>query len=877
MLLAFLRNLFRKRRTDQELDDELRSYLELTTAENIRRGMAPQDAAVQARRDLGGMDQVKENVRDVRVGVGIEILMQDVRFAIRSLRKNPGFITITILTLALGVGANTAIFSVVNGVLLKPLPYPHPDRLVTLWETHPTFGQFLSVAPANFYDWRALNGTFDKMAALNPYPDYILTGVGQPRRLTGADVTADFFPLLGVKMDLGRGFQATEHGVVVISYSAWEKYFGARAEIVGRQVRLNDAGYTVVGVLPRDFYLVSKSSDFQARTQFDVWTNLGLTSPPAAWLRGTHPLSVFGRLKPGVPLQQAQADLDRIAANLRRLYPNDNKDKTILAVPMDEHAVAGVRTALFTLLAAVAMVLLIACANIANLLLTRAAARRNEMALRAALGASRIRLVRQLLTESAVLALLGSSLGLALALWSVPALVRHLPADLPRISEISVDRRVLAFTALLTLATSILFGMVPLLQSQGVRLNARGISTGQSRMRNALIVAQVSIALVLLAGAGLMTKSLRALLEVPPGFQTANILTARFSLPPRYANGYKFGTGQHRRISVFQHELADRVRDIPGVESVGFTSHLPLAGTDNDWSFFIEGRPPNPPGVFDSTKYRPVTAGYFETIGIPVKSGRPFEPRDDEDHPLVVIVNEAMARTFWPNEDPVGKRLKFGDENWRTIVGTVGNVHHRGLGTAPAPEMYIPWGQVPNVEVRPIIVVRSFIEPASLVSALRKAVSEVDSEVPMDQVATMNQLVSGSVGESRFRTIVISLFALLALFVACIGLYGVMSYLVSQRTREFGIRMAVGASCSSVFVLVLWQGAKLAVLGVAIGLAATALLGRLITSLLYGITPLDAATLTGVSILLSAVALLASYIPARRAANADPMESLRYE
>jgi putative ABC transport system permease protein len=374
-----------------------------------------------------------------------------------------------------------------------------------------------------------------------------------------------------------------------------------------------------------------------------------------------------------------------------------------------------------------------------------------------------------------------------------------------------------------------------------------------------------------------MSKSLRALLEVSPGFQTAHILTARLSLPPRYANGYKIGTGQHRQISVFQHQLADRVRNIPGIESVGFTSHLPLAGTDNDTSFFIEGRPPKPPGVFDDTRYRPVTAGYFETIGIPVKRGRSLEPRDDEDHPLVVIINEAMAHAFWANEDPVGKRLKFGDENWRTIVGIVGDVHHKGLGTAPEPEMYIPWGQVSNVEARPIIVVRSFVEPASLASGLRKAVAEVDSEVPMDQVATMNQLVAGSVGESRFRTTVISLFALLALFVASIGLYGVMSYLVGQRTREFGIRMAVGATRTSVFVLVLRQGAKLAALGVAIGLTAAALLGRLIASLLYGVRPLDATTLAGVSILLSAVALLASYIPARRAANADPTESLRYE
>jgi len=762
-------------------------------------------------------------------------------------------------------------------VLLKPLPYPNPDRLVTLWETHPTWGPFLTVAPANFYDWRQQSTSFSRMAALDPYPDFILTGRGEPRRLAGAAVTADFFPLLGVHMALGRGFRATEDHAVVLSYSIWERYFGARTAIAGTGVRLNDEEYTVVGVTPRDFSLVAKTSDFQARTRFDVWTNLGLASAPAAWTRGTHPLSVFGRLKAGISLQRAQAELDGIARNLRRLYRDDNEAKGIAAVPMAEHAVSNVRTALLTLLAAVVMVLLIACANIANLLLTRAAARRKEMALRAALGASCKRLAQQLLTESAVLALLGSGFGLALTLLSVPALIAHLPADLPRIAEISVDGRVLAFTTLITLATGIVFGLVPMVQSRGVRLNGRGVSAGQSSLRGALIVGQVSLALVLLAGAGLMIKSLSALLRVSPGFQTTHILTARLSLPPRYANGYRFGTGQHRRISVFQRELADRVRAIPGVRSAGFTSYLPLAGTNNNWSFFIEGRPPNPPGVYDSTDYRPVTAGYFETIGIPIRRGRSFEARDDEDHALVVVVNEAMARQFWPNENPVGKRLKFGDEHWRTIVGIVGDVHHQGLAIAPAPEMYIPWGQVPNVEVRPTIVVRSFIEPASLTSALRKAVAEVDPEVPMDQVATMDQLVYGSVSEARFRTAVISLFALLALFVASIGVYGVMSYLVSQRTREFGIRMAVGATRGAVFALILRQGAKLAAIGIAIGLVAAALFGRLIASLLYGVKPLDAATLAGDSILLAAVALFASYVPARRAANTDPMDSLRYE
>ena len=877
MLRALFQTLLRKKQTEQQLDDELAAYLEQTTAENIRRGMTAEGALQNARRDLGGMEQVKENVRDVRVGASLEILMQDVRYAIRSLRKNPSFAAIAILTLALGIGANTTIFTVVNGVLLKPLPYPHPGRLLTLWETHPTFGQFLSVAPANFYDWRAQSTSFDKMAALDPYPDFILTGTGEPRRLNGAAVTADFFPLLGVRMALGRGFQATEDNVVVLSYSTWERYFGARPAIVGANVRLNDAEYTVVGVLPRDFTLVSKASDFQARTRFDVWTNLGLASPPAAWQRGTHPLYAFASLKPGVPLAQARAELDRIAGNLRRLYPDDNKDKGIVAVPLEEHAVANVRTALLTLLAAVVMVLLIACANIANLQLTRAAARQKEMALRAALGASRKRLAQQLLTESAVLALLGSAVGLALTLWSVPALVRHLPADLPRISDISVDGRVLAFTTLIALATGIVFGLVPLIQSRGVRLNARGVSSGQSHLRSALIVGQVSLALVLLVGAGLMTRSLRALLQVSPGFRTAHILTARFSLPPRYANGYKFGTATHREISAFQRELGERVRNIPGVQSLGFTSHLPLAGTNNNWSFFIEGRPPNPPGVFDSTDYRPVTAGYFEAIGIPIKSGRPFEVRDDEDHPLVVIVNEAMARQFWPNENPVGKRLKFGDENWRTIVGIVGDVHHEGLGIAPAPEMYIPWGQVPNVEVRPIVVVRSLVEPASLTSALRKAVAAVDPEVPMDQIATMDQLVSGSVRESRFRSAAISLFALLALFVASIGLYGVMSYLVSQRTREVGIRMALGAQRRDVLLGVLARGLRLAVPGILLGLCGAWAVSRLLQSQLFDVSGADLLTYAAGSLLLLAAALFSCYLPARRATRVNPTEALRAE
>ena len=663
---------------------------------------------------------------------------------------------------------------------------------------------------------------------------------------------------------------------MVLSYSTWQQYFNARPDIAGSQVRLNGKSYTVVGVLPRDFYLAGKASDFQARRHFDVWTNLGLTAPPEAWQRETHPLFAFARLKSGVPMKQAQADLTRIALDLARLYPDADQDHTIDVVPMADNAVGGVRTALFTLLGGVGIVLLIACANIANLLLTRAAARRKEMALRAALGASRKRLARQLLTESGVLAAIGSGLGFALALWAVPFLTAHLPSDLPRTSEIAVDGRVLAFTSLIAIATGILFGLAPLVSSRGVRLNARGIASGQSRLRNALIVGQVALALVLLVGAGLMAKSLRALLQVSPGFRTDRILTARLSLPPHYANVWKFGIGLRREESAFLRALESRARH-PGC-AIGRLRFLSAAHRRRQQLGLLHRGPPaEGPGVYDSADYRPVSAGYFETMGIPIMRGRPFTAQDDEDHPLAIVINESMARQFWPAEDPLGKRLKFGSDDWRTIVGIVKDVHHQALASAPQAEMYVPWGQVPNVEIRPTVVVRSFVEPASLTGALRKAVAEVDPEVPMDQVATMQQLVSGSVSESRFRAAVLSLFALLALFVASIGLYGSMSYLVSQRTREFGIRIAVGASRGAVLRQVLQQGAKLAAIGVVIGLAAAALVGRLIASLLYGVKPLDAATLAGVSLLLAAIALLASYIPARRAANADPMDSLRYE
>src|SRR6267378_3689183 len=584
-----LRSLFGKERVEGELDEELRGFLEMAAEEKMKQGMSRKDALRAVRLERGNLEITKEIIRAARWESFLETLWQDLRFAARTLGKSPGFTAVAVLTLALGIGANTAIFTVVNGVILKPLPYPEPHRLVMLWEKQLSDGTLGTVAPANFVDWREQSHSFDKMAAIDPYPDFILNGSGEPQRLTGAAVSSDFFSLLGVHMALGRDFLPEEdrpgyNQVAILSYSTWLHYLGGRPDIVGRQLTLNNTAYSIVGVLPRDFSLVSRASDFQSRNRFDLWTPLALASPPEPWLRGTHPLCVFARLKSGIPLQQAQTDLNQIAANLQRLYPADDKERGITAVPLAQYVVANVRTALFTIMAAVGMVLLIACSNIANLLLTRAVTRQKEIALRVALGATPKRLVQQLLTESMVLVLLGGSLGLSFAFLGSLVLVRYLPADLPRASEIAVDGRVLVFTALISLLTGILFGLLPLLQSQRGSVNdllkqsGPGIAAAQSALRSGLIVGQVAIALVLLIGAGLMTKSVWMLLRVSPGFQTEHILTARLSLPPQYWNNYAFGTGAHRRISAFQMELLERVGNIPGVQSAAFTAYLPLGG-----------------------------------------------------------------------------------------------------------------------------------------------------------------------------------------------------------------------------------------------------------------------------------------------------------
>lgn len=809
-------------------------------------------------------------------------LLRDLRYAARTLIKTPVFTAVAVLSLALGIGANTAIFSLCNAMLFKPLPYAEPDRIVMLSERMPD-GKLSTVAPANFVDWRNVSRSFNGMAAVRASSfasSFILGGQSEASRLVGGEVSSSFFSVLGVRFMLGRNFLPDEDlpghdRVVILSYAAWSERFGADRDIAGKAITLNDEGYTVVGVLPAGFQFGSTAEDFQARSQADIWVPLALD--PQKLQRGSHILHVVARLKPGVKLVQAQAELDVMAANLAQQYPKDNKDKGVAAVPLTDQLTGSVRVALETLLGAVGLLLLIACANVANLLLGRAAARQKEMAVRIALGATRWRLAQQLLTESLFLAGLGGIAGFVLAVAAIAALTPQLPADLSRAAGIAVDMRMLIFTAVISLVTGILFGLSPLFTTsfenagELLKQNNRFASGIQTRLRSGLAVAQIAIAIILLIGAGLTVKSFWALMHVAPGFRSENILTARLSLPgSRYPD--------NRRIAALEREVLESLRGKPGVQSAGFATYVPLSGLDNDWAFLIEGRPPLPVGTHNVAEYRPVSAGYFETIGIPLLRGRSFTPADTAEAPWVVVINDSMAREYWPSENPIGQRLQIpGWPTWGTVIGVVGDVLHEGLDRAAKAEMYLPVEQSLNIENDPTIVVRAEIPAGAAAGELRAAVSAIDPAIAVDRIETMQQLVSGSVAQPRFRTMILAAFSLLALVMASIGIYGVMNYLVIQRTREFGIRLSLGATPTDVLRLVLGRAAILIGAGTCLGLVASVLLVRLITKLLFGTAPLDPLTFAAVPVLLAAVALAASYIPARRATKVDPLVALRYE
>ncbi|HEX8775370.1 MAG TPA: ABC transporter permease [Pyrinomonadaceae bacterium] len=797
-------------------------------------------------------------------------LWQDLRYGLRMLLKNPGFAVIAVIALALGIGANAAIFSVVNAVLLRSLPYDDPDRLIVLRENKiPQFPEF-SVSPGNFLDWQKQNTVFEKLAAIRGF-SYNLVGTGEPERLRGARISAGLFEMLGVKPAQGRTFLAEEDqpgrdSVVILSNSLWQRRFGADPNILGRALTLNASTYTVIGVMPPDFQFPDRETELFTPVAFDA---------KQAEQHGAHYISVVGRLKPGVGLEQAQTEMSAIAARLSQQYPDSNAGWGVSLFRMQEYESRDIKQALLVLLGAVALVLLIACANVANLLLARATARAREIAIRTALGASRWRVIRQLLTESILLALVGGGLGLLLAVWGMDLLLALAPEDLPRVKNGALDARVLGFTILITLLTGIVFGLVPALQSSRPNLNetlkegGRGTTGGHHRVRGALVVTEVALAMMLLIGAGLLIRSFYRLQQVDPGFNPKNALAVTVSLPAKkYA--------EEEQQAAFFTQLIEKVSGLPGVVAVGATQSLPIQG-DYVLGFNIQGRPPDAPGEEPSTNYYAVSPDYFKAMGIPLLRGRLFTERDKKDTPRVAIINETMAKKFFPGEDPIGKGINVtnGPERFREIVGIVADVKQYGLDRPTTAQTYEPYLQTPFSGMT--LIVRTEGNPTALNAGVRGQVLSIDKDQPVSRSRTLEEVIAESVAKQRFAMMLLGIFAVVALILAAVGLYGVMSYSVTQRTHEIGIRMALGAQQKDVLKLVVGQGMILALIGVGVGLLASLALTSVMRTLLFGITATDPLTFLAIPLLLAVVALAASLMPARRAMKVDPMIALRYE
>jgi len=877
ILRARLRALFRRESVLQDIEEELRIHVEMATEENLKRGLPSNEARAAALKNLGNPGRNTELGYDIRGGGWLEDFWHDLRYGARMLRTQPGFTLIAVLTLALGIGANTAIFSIVNAVLLRPLPYRTPDQLMQVWEQNRSKNKLHgSVAPANFLDWKGQNQSFEGMAAYDSFPSFNLTGAGEPERIQAARVSVGLFPLLGVGAIVGRTFTDEEerrgrHKVALVSHRLWQRRFGSDPGLVSRTLSLNDQSFTVVGILPPDFHFLPEEYEIFIPLVLDGWE---------AAARGTHPLRVVARLKEGIMLAHAQTEMDQIAHRLELEYPQSNRGVGVTLVPLREQLVGQSRRALLVLLGAVAFLLLIACANVANLLLTRAVTRRKEMAVRMALGAGRARLIRQLLTESALLAGAGGVSGWLLSLWGVQVIKTFLVQNalLPRGEAVSLDGRVLSFTLGVSLVTGLFFGLAPGLAASKTDLNvalkeggrrASG-SAHDRRFRHALVIGEVALALVLLAGAGLMIQSFLRLRRVDPGFRPENVLAADISLPnSRYQNG--------RQVLNFQSQLLERVAALPGVHSVGATAYLPFSGTNNSWTIEIERRPPLPAVEWLEAGWRPITANYFRTMGIPLLMGRDFSASDGvEAAPGVAIINEAAARAFWPGEELLGSRFKLEGRIY-AVVGVVKDVRHARLDGKAEPELYFPFSQLPITWRGMTVVARTESPPEQLAAVLRSAVQELDKDQPIYNVRTMEDLIAKSVSRPQFHLLLLGSFAALALVMASLGLYGVMSYTVTQRTPEIGIRMAFGAQPRDALRLVLGAGLALTLIGIVIGLLVAFALTRVMDSLLFSVSATDPLTFAAVAFLLIAVALLACFVPARRATKVDPLVAMRHE
>ncbi|HEY7910575.1 MAG TPA: ABC transporter permease [Blastocatellia bacterium] len=804
----------------------------------------------------------------------MESLIQDLRYALRVLIKKPGFTAVAVITLALGIGANSAIFSVVNAVLLRSLPYEDGDRLVWIWGTQPQLDK-APVAPANFLDIKEQNEVFDNVAAFRGQSG-ALTGQYEPERVRVAAVSADFFSLFKVLPLLGRVFnnqdeQSGNTQVIILSHALWQRRFGSNPGILDQKLTLNDRPYSVIGVAP---------AEFQYPTYADLWIPLVFDAKEKS-IRDTHSLSAVGRLKPGASIEQGQANIGLIAATLEQNYPRTNTGIGMRIVPLKEQITGSIQTQLLIIFAAVGFVLLIACANVANLMLARAASRQKEMAIRTALGAASSRLARLLLTESVVLAVVGGVLGLLLAYWGTQLLVSASPTHIPRVKEIAVDLRVLGFTILLSFLTGILFGITPALQARRTDLNETlkegGRSSSQGlggyRMRKIFVVSQMALALVLLISAGLMIKSFLKLQQVDLGFNERNLLTMQVTLPRS-----KYNDGQTR--AAFFQRAVDRIKALPGVEGAGAITNLPLSGANDSTSFIIEGREPSPDGKAPLTEYRSITPDYFRAMGIGLVKGRFFDETDQPNTSKVAIINESLARRFFGDQEPIGQRIGLsGPPDWREIVGVVRDVRHYGPDNEPKPETYVPYNQnqASYLQYGSMALVIRGENPSNLVSGVRGEILAVDSSQPVYNAKSMEQVVADSVAQRRLDTLLLALLAAVALLLAAVGTYSVMAYTVAQRTHEMGVRMALGAQPRDVIKLVLGQALSLALIGVTIGLGAAFGLMRFVSGLLYGVSLADPVIYIGLALLLGAVAILASYFPARRATRVDPLSALRSE
>jgi putative ABC transport system permease protein len=811
-------------------------------------------------------------------------LLQDLRYGLRMLLKKPGFTVVAIITLALGIGANTAIFSVVNAVLIKPLPYKEPERLIWWWEQQPQLAQ-APLSPGDLADFQAQNQTFEQVAGIRDTL-LTLTGNGAPEPLRGEIVSANYFAMLGVPPILGRALQADDGQkgaprVAVLSHTLWQRRFGGDANVIGQSLRISGEDVTVVGVMPASFNAPTERAE--------IWVNPHATIPDFLFTdrneqrlqsHGSHFLKAIGRLKPGVTREQAQADIDAIFDHIHQQYTY-TANHFIRLVPLHERITGQMRSALLLVFGAVGLVLLIACANVANLMLARATGRSREMAIRAALGASRWRTIRQLFTESLLIAVIGGAVGVLLAVWGVDLLVSLSPTDTPRLNEIGLDWRVLGFTLVATLLTGILFGLAPVLFASRIDINqtlkegARSVSAGTARhrLRSGLVVAEIALALVVMIAAGLLVRSFIRLQSVDPGFNPDHLLTMYVGLlDPKYEQ-----PGARLR---FIKELVPKLKALPGVEAVAFGNDFPIAGTDSSSNPTVEGRAPAQENEELLAGMHPVSAGYFDALGIRMIKGRDFNERDNDSAPPVAIINETMARTLWPDQDPLGKHFTFDSPKspnfrWTEVIGVVADVKHDGLNAASGMHAYL--SNLQQTWPFHTIALRSRLDNAALLAGVQQTIQSLDPDQPVFDVRPMSAIMSEAVAERRLTLALSSLFAVVALLLAGVGIYGVIAYSVTQRTHEIGLRLALGAQQANILGLVLKQGAGLALTGVAVGVAGAFAVTRLMASLLFEVSATDPLTFIAIAVLIIFVALLACYIPARRATRVDPMVALRYE